>query len=111
MAKGKALLALAAGFGSGYLDERDAINLRKEREEDRKRTREIQDIQLARLRQDEQDRIALRAAAAPREVNEGAATLDLGDAQPIVHESADMAAADYRQARTMGLQDVQAPTP
>jgi hypothetical protein len=102
------LLAFAAGFGGGYLNQTRQNKLDDERTADRDMRKQEFDVRMDEVNRTNKDRISLANAARPAVVNEGAATLDLGNG-PKVYDDAGVAGSDMRQARTMGLADVQAP--
>lgn len=79
MSKGSPLLALAAGFGGGYLDQTEAIRKQGLDAQDRKMRQETHDLQMEEANRVKQDRISLGNAAAPASVTEGANGMVLPD--------------------------------
>lgn len=104
----RGLLAFAAGVGGGYLDQKRQNELDDERKADRANRQQEFDARMDEVKQAKALRVGLADAARPATVNENAMTLDVSG-KPAVYEDAGVANSDYRQARTMGLADVQAP--
>ena len=102
------LLAFAAGFGNGYFDQQDKKKADEERRVDRDNRQQEFDARMDEVKQAKSLRLGLADAARPATVNNDAAMLDVSG-KPAVYEDAGVANSDYRQARTMGLADVQAP--
>ena len=102
------LLALATGFGNGYLDAKRQRQMDAERQTDRANRQQEFDAQMDEVKQAKKLRLSLADAATPATVNDNAAMLDVSG-KPAVYEDPGVANSDYRQARTMGLADVQAP--
>lgn len=101
-------LALATGFGNGYLDEKRQQQMDAERQTDRANRQQEFDAQMDDVKQAKNLRLSLADAGRPATVNDNAAMLDVSG-KPAVYEDPGVANSDYRQARTMGLADVQAP--
>lgn len=95
----------AAGLAVGV--DRGLQRNREQAIEDAKNAREQEKYDADKRERDsrEQDAIALSNAAKPIPVNADGATLDLGDGQPKVYDSAGVANSDLRQASRMGLAD------
>ena len=104
----KGLLAFAAGFGGGYLQQKRQDELDAERKEDRANRQQEFDARMDEVKQAKSLRLGLADATRPVAVNDNAAMLDVSG-KPTVYEDAGVASSDYRQARTMGLADVQPP--
>lgn len=105
---GNGLAAFAAGFGGGYLNAKRQGTLDEERQQDRAMKKQEYDDSQQVVKEGRDLKISLANATRPAIVNENAATLDLGNG-PKVYEDASAAGSDMRQARSMGLADVQAP--
>ncbi|APW38436.1 hypothetical protein RD110_15545 [Rhodoferax koreense] len=105
---GKGLASFAVGFGTGYLNASRQKEIDDERKQDRANRQIEFDARMDDVNRAKQERSAIVDAVKPAAVNESAATLDMGDG-PKVYDDAGVANSDMRQARTMGLSDVQAP--
>jgi len=108
---GHALAAAVNGYMSGTRMMEDS----KQREEDRaQRQQEIDmrkqehDAKMAEIDDGRKLKLSLASAAKPAEVNQNAASLDMGDG-PKVYEDPGVANSDYRQAR--GLASMQPAAP
>lgn len=110
MARSSPLLALAAGVGAGYMGAERQKDLDAERKEDRQLRKQQVDNQQDEFDQKKKLRISLADAARPVTVNDAGATLDVSG-KPVAYDDAGVANSDFRQARSMGLADVQAPQP
>lgn len=106
--RGSPLLAFAAGAGGGYLDQTRQNKLDQERQQDRDMRQTEFDARMDEVNRGKQLRTALADATRPAMVNEKAATLDVSG-KPVTYEDPGVANSDFRQARTMGQEDVQAP--
>lgn len=103
------LLSFVAGAGSGYLGSKRQAMLDGERQADREQKNQLFNAQMDAINREKKLNLSLADAGQPVAVNDGAATLDMGDG-PKLYPDAGVANSDMRQARSMGMADVKSPT-
>lgn len=86
----KAALAFATGFGRGAMDQMERQRRQDIEDQDRAAAKEERDLRMRQLRQQEADQIALRDAARPVAVEEGAG----GMIRPATADDRDVGLAD-----------------
>lgn len=108
MGLGKVIAGLGAAAG-GYARGRQQYDDAQMRLRQDQRVQDQHDLAMQEAQRTERNRISLANAAAPAEVKENAATLDMG-AGPKVYDDAGVAGSDARQASRMGLASTVQPT-
>jgi hypothetical protein len=102
------IAAFIAGMGTGYMNQSERERDRERQDKRDQMEKERFDAAMEEVNRAKQERIRMAEATKPAVVNETASTLDMGDGAKV-YESQDVASSDYRQARRMGADNVQAP--
>ena len=98
------LASFVAGMGSGYMAAKSREEDRAQRQQEIDMRKQEHDAKMGDIEDGKKLKLSLANAAKPAEVNQNAASLDMGDG-PKVYEDQGVANSDYRQAR--GLASMQ----
>lgn len=92
------LASFVAGMGSGYMAAKSREEDRAQRQQEIDMRKQEHDARMGDIEEGKKLKLSLANAAKPAEVNQNAASLDMGDG-PKVYEDQGVANSDYRQAR------------